>query len=126
MGGRGEAPLEGEQLAYAQSQEQRLANFIAGSDVLIIDCQYSTSDYERHVGWGHSSIEDSVALGVKAGVRRCFPFHYEPTYEDRELDSLIDSARQQVALLGSDMIVEGAREGVEVVLEPAKAGQAQT
>ena len=66
-------------------------NLAAGADLLIHDAQYTTEEYQKRVGWGHSAIRDAVAFATLAGARRFVPFHHDPTHDDAMLDC-IDSA----------------------------------
>lgn len=66
-------------------------NLAAGADLLIHDAQYTTEEYRKRVGWGHSAIWDAVAFAKLAGARRLVPFHHDPTHDDAMLDR-IDSA----------------------------------
>jgi phosphoribosyl 1,2-cyclic phosphodiesterase/ActR/RegA family two-component response regulator len=97
-------------------EDRALIDFIAGSDVLIIDSQYDAAEYEKHVGWGHSCIEDTVAHALQASVKRLFLFHHDPDHTDEKISHMVARARQVVARRGSNMIVEAAREGFELIL----------
>jgi ribonuclease BN (tRNA processing enzyme) len=59
-------------------------------DLLIHDAQYTTAEYDAHVGWGHSAIPDTIAFAAKAGVKQLVPFHHDPAHADRLLDLLFD------------------------------------
>ena len=48
--------------------------FIRDSDVLIMDSQYDAAEYEKHIGWGHSCMEDSVAFALQANAKRLDKF----------------------------------------------------
>ena len=65
----------------------------AGADVLIHDSQYTDEEYRAHVGWGHSSIPQTLALARSAGVRRLVTFHHDPDRSDEELDRILEEAR---------------------------------
>ncbi len=114
---RGPQPSE-EQLAFARQQDERLANFVRGSEVLILDSQYDASEYETHVGWGHSCMEDSVAFAVDAEVKRLFLFHHDPDHNDEKISRMVARAREIVEEIGGTLIVEAAREGLEITLAP--------
>ncbi|MEO5803440.1 MAG: response regulator [Verrucomicrobiota bacterium] len=111
-------PLSNEEQAFARQQDERLARFAHKSDVLILDAQYDAAEYETHVGWGHSCMEDSVAFALGAKVKRLFLFHHDPEHNDDKISRLVARARQLVEEKGSNLIVEAAREGFEVILEP--------
>jgi ribonuclease BN (tRNA processing enzyme) len=47
------AALEGE--TAAKEENDRILNFYRGADILIHDTQYTTKEFDKHLGWGHSS-----------------------------------------------------------------------
>jgi phosphoribosyl 1,2-cyclic phosphodiesterase len=57
-------------------------------DVLIHDSQYSAEEYERHVGWGHSSIDHVVHLANTAKVRQLVLYHHDPGHSDAMLEAM--------------------------------------
>jgi phosphoribosyl 1,2-cyclic phosphodiesterase len=83
-----------------------------GVDVLFHDAQYFEDEYADRIGWGHSSVADTVAFTRAVGARRAFLFHHEPKHSDGSLERLEDLAR---SLLGRDE-VRLAREGMVVEL----------
>lgn len=89
---------------------------IQGVDVLIHDAQYTAEEYAGRVGWGHSCVEAVVTLAARSGVRRLVLFHHDPDRDDGQLDVILAAARGQVMALGSAMIVDAAREGMEIRL----------
>jgi phosphoribosyl 1,2-cyclic phosphodiesterase/ActR/RegA family two-component response regulator len=103
-------------LEYARHQDQKLIEFIRNSDVLIADSQYDAQEYAAHVGWGHSCVDDSVTLALRAGVKHLYLFHHDPAHSDDKLAGMVRHAREFAAAQGGDLTIEAAREGVEVVL----------
>jgi phosphoribosyl 1,2-cyclic phosphodiesterase len=65
----------------------------AGADLLIHDSQYTDAEYADHVGWGHSSIDQTVAFAERAGVRRLITFHHDPSHSDADLETMHSVAR---------------------------------
>ncbi len=63
------------------------------ADVLLHDAQYHDHEYGAHVGWGHSSITDTMEFATKAGVRRVVLFHHDPYHDDDDLETLLAEAR---------------------------------
>jgi phosphoribosyl 1,2-cyclic phosphodiesterase len=59
-------------------------------DLLIHDAQFTSEEYPKYVGWGHSSIEHALAFARAAGVRRLAPFHHDPSHSDAILDRLYE------------------------------------
>jgi phosphoribosyl 1,2-cyclic phosphodiesterase len=64
-----------------------------GADVLVHDAQYADDEYDSHVGWGHSTIEQALAFAKAAGVRKLVTFHHDPSHDDACIDGLVDAAR---------------------------------
>ncbi len=92
------------------------AQFLHGSDILILDAQYTDEEYQRHIGWGHASVSSAVALALDAEVHRLLLFHHDPGHDDQMVDKMLESARALVAKSGQSMEVEAAQEGAEILL----------
>lgn len=101
---------------FARKQDIKLQEFIAGVDVVIADAQYDAQEYAAHVGWGHSCVDDVVDLAMAAKVKRLFLFHHDPDHSDTQIAHMLASARKQVTDAGSPLMVEAAREGMEIEL----------
>jgi len=80
----------------------------AGADLLIHDAQYTTEEYQKRVGWGHSSMRDAIAFATVAGARRFVPFHHDPTHDDAMLDCLDSVVRTGDLPFGFVAGTEGA------------------
>jgi phosphoribosyl 1,2-cyclic phosphodiesterase len=105
---------------FARERDHRLSEFIRGADVVIMDCQYDCTEYPKYVGWGHSCVDDSVALAVEAGVKHFYLFHHDPTHDDAKITAMVEDARALAVKLGGKIEIDAAREGLEVVLKAAK------
>jgi phosphoribosyl 1,2-cyclic phosphodiesterase len=99
-------------------EDRDLVDFIRDSDVLIMDSQYDAAEYEKHIGWGHSCVEDCVAFALHANVRRLFLFHHDPDHTDEQISRMVARARQMAARRRSSLMIEAAREGCELILAP--------
>jgi ribonuclease BN (tRNA processing enzyme) len=64
----------------------------AGADLLIHDAQYSSAEYLERVGFGHSSIKQSLQFAALAKVKELVIFHHDPAHSDEDLDQLIGEA----------------------------------
>ncbi|MGB9474283.1 MAG: MBL fold metallo-hydrolase [Candidatus Udaeobacter sp.] len=93
-----------------------LVEFLKGSDVLILDAQYTDAEYESHIGWGHGSVSSAVSLALDAEVNRLLLFHHDPSHDDAMVDAMVDDARRLIHESGKALEVAGAREGEELVL----------
>jgi phosphoribosyl 1,2-cyclic phosphodiesterase len=113
---------KGNQMSPEQAKETgadervALVEFLHGSDILILDAQYTDAEYERHVGWGHGSVSSAVSLALDAGVRKLLLFHHDPSHDDTMVDAMVDDARRLVRESGKELEVDGAREGEEMLL----------
>jgi phosphoribosyl 1,2-cyclic phosphodiesterase len=106
-----------EQAKKAATEERiGLVEFLKGSDILILDAQYTDAEYESHIGWGHGSVSSVVSLALDAEVRRLLLFHHDPSHDDTMVDAMVDEARRLIRESGKDLEVDGAREGEELVL----------
>jgi phosphoribosyl 1,2-cyclic phosphodiesterase/ActR/RegA family two-component response regulator len=110
---------------FARSENQKLADFVRGTDVLIMDAQYDCEEYKHHVGWGHGCLEAVVGLALQAEVKQLFLFHHDPEHDDARLTQMVARARQLVAEQKGALQVEAAREGavVELAVKGVKASQ---
>ena len=97
-------------------REAAFLEFIRDSDVLILDSQYEHAEYAEHKGWGHGCLEEVVELAIAANVRKFFLFHHDPDHDDARIASFVEKARQIAAARNSPILIEAAREGVEVIL----------
>ena len=80
----------------------------AGADLLIHDAQYTTEEYQKRVGWGHSSMRDAIAFATVAGAGRFVPFHHDPTHDDAMLDCIDSVVRTGDLPFGFVAGMEGA------------------
>jgi phosphoribosyl 1,2-cyclic phosphodiesterase len=108
---------------FAGTERAKMVEFLRDCDVAILDAQYTDEEYERHVGWGHSSLSSVVLLALDANVKRVLLFHHDPSHDDDMIDQMIEQARSLVSKSGKAMVIEGAREGVEILLEGELRGR---
>jgi len=80
----------------------------ANADLLVHDAQYTDDEYRQRVGWGHSSVRQTVTFAKRAGVRQLALFHHDPAHDDEWLDRLVDEARED----SGDLDLSAAQEGV--------------
>jgi phosphoribosyl 1,2-cyclic phosphodiesterase len=120
---------DGHSLVYLPDHEPAIGNDLSSisadwmsgydiarhADVLLHDAQYREHEYGAHVGWGHSSISDTVEFATKAGVERLLLFHHDPYHNDEELEQLLGEARAKWS--GSDDHVQLASESMIITLD---------
>ncbi|EMB21945.1 MBL fold metallo-hydrolase [Treponema denticola] len=73
-------------------RNEQNAEFYTDAEMLIIDAQYTLTDSILKEGWGHSTF--SVAIDFAAGwnIKSIALFHHEPTYHDKKVFSLKQTA----------------------------------
>jgi len=100
----------------APDWRKQMVDFVRGARVLIHDSTYTTEEYDHHRGWGHSTFEDSVELGLEAGVGTLVLFHHEPRRTDEQLDACLAECRALVKARGGALQVVAAAEGLTLTL----------
>jgi phosphoribosyl 1,2-cyclic phosphodiesterase/CheY-like chemotaxis protein len=107
---------------FAEHEDRKLVGFIEDAEVLIMDAQYESAEYQAHIGWGHACVDDVAGLAVRARVKQLFLFHHDPAHDDERVSRKVAHARQLVLTQGGDTLVEAAREGAEVKLRGQPLG----
>jgi phosphoribosyl 1,2-cyclic phosphodiesterase len=108
----------------AADQHAALVQFLRGSDILILDSQYTDQEYKTHIGWGHGSISSAVALALEAEVQTLSLFHHDPNHNDEMIDTMVESARELAIKGESHLEVAGTQQGSEILLEAKKIAAA--
>jgi phosphoribosyl 1,2-cyclic phosphodiesterase len=100
------------------TQQSQLDLALAGLDVLIADSSYTTAEYQTKLGWGHGTLEGSIAWGRRLGVKTLVCTHHEPERGDEALERAFSAALESSAALpgepGEPQFLL-AREGMELV-----------
>jgi phosphoribosyl 1,2-cyclic phosphodiesterase len=65
-----------------------LARFAHGASLIIHDAQYLPQDMPAKHGWGHSLVDEVLALGHKAEARALALHHHDPDRDDDALDAI--------------------------------------
>jgi phosphoribosyl 1,2-cyclic phosphodiesterase len=106
--------------AFAKLERSKLVEFLEGTDVLILDTQYTDEEYEKHIGWGHGSLSRVVSIAIDAKVKKLILFHHDPSHDDDMIDDMLERARLLVVESGQALDVEAGREGAEIWLSPKR------
>ncbi len=85
-----------------------------GATLLLHDAQYTEDEYAQRIGWGHSSIRQTVTFAAKTGAESTLLFHHDPAHTDDDLDAHCE--RAQELWQGDGPPPELAREGMEITL----------
>jgi phosphoribosyl 1,2-cyclic phosphodiesterase len=94
-----------------------LARFAAGTSLLIHDAQYVAADMPAKSGWGHSTVDQVLALGKDAGASTLALHHHDPERDDAALDVIAAAANAWTHEHAPAMRAMVAREGMSLVLQ---------
>ena len=94
---------------HTAEYEERLLEFVRGTDALIIDTNYLDDEYESKVGWGHSSVTQVANFAHRAEVKTLYPFHHDYAHDDDTIDRKFDQIQE--ILRSSDTEVVQPAEG---------------
>ena len=107
----------------ADTRQIALIDFVRELDLLILDTQFTETEYQRHITWGHGSLPESVALAINGNVRRLALFHHDPSHNDEQIDQMVEAARKLASR--TRLIVFGASENGTTVIESASSPTAE-
>ena len=105
-----EAAREGEEAA--KEENERIIQFYKNADILIHDTQYTAKEFEKRLGWGHSSYEYAIEAARKAKVKKLIFFHHDPNANDECLENLEAQYKAKVKNIKLEIIM--AREGQKI------------
>ncbi len=74
--------------------DQNILGLIAGADLVIYDSSYCDEEFERYIGWGHSTWQEGVRLCDAAGSKRLVIFHHDPSHDDSFMDRVAEAAEK--------------------------------
>jgi phosphoribosyl 1,2-cyclic phosphodiesterase len=69
-----------------------IARFAHGASLIIHDAQYVAGDMPGKRGWGHSQVDEVLALGRDAEARAIALHHHDPDRDDAALDAIAAGA----------------------------------
>ncbi|WP_407425635.1 MBL fold metallo-hydrolase [Treponema sp.] len=87
------------------------------ADALVLDSQYTVEEALRKENWGHSAFCYAIDFAIAWKVKKLYLFHHEPTYDDRKLNTIFESAKWYANYAsGSNLEIYLAQEGMEIDL----------
>ncbi len=92
-------------------EREAYVEFCRGAKLLIHDAQYTEREYERTLGWGHSTFRDAMDLALDAGARKLVMVHHDPDHTDDDLDRIADECALYLKSRGAALDFELCREG---------------
>jgi len=71
-------------LIYRPENARKVVELVHGSDLLFIEAGFLQQDAERAAAKYHLTARQAGELAKAAGAKNVIPFHFSPTYSDRE------------------------------------------
>lgn len=103
--------------SFINELNQEIVDFAAGCDLLVADAMYTADEYEKHRGWGHSSIMHVLDRAIAAKCRKLAIFHHDPLHNDAFMDKVHDDLMIEKRKRKADHLdIIIAQEGMEVNL----------
>lgn len=99
---------------YQSFVDEKTANILramAGVDVLIADCSYTSAEYLTKKGWGHGTFHSSIDYAKQAGAKVLYCTHHEPNRSDDALEAVFAQVLQHHPKQAGDPDYRLAREG---------------
>lgn len=99
-------------------RQTQLDAALAGLDIMIADSSYTAAEYQGKLGWGHGTLEGSIAWGRRLGVKTLVCTHHEPERSDDALETAFGAAlaANGVTATGGETTYLLSREGMELLL----------
>ena len=92
-------------------------SYFQGTQLLILDSQYTLGEAIEKYDWGHTSYSMAVELACELDVGNLVLFHHEPLYEDKKIWSIHQSAEwYRDRMADMDLKIFIAQEGLEFEL----------
>lgn len=64
---------------------QKIIEFFTDCNTLIHEAQYTPLEYQRRVGWGHSSVSNAALLCKYTNAKEWIVTHHDPKHTDEQL-----------------------------------------
>ncbi len=90
---------------YPDGIDETLIDLVRGADVMIYDATYTDDEYQRFVGFGHSTWQEAHRVADAAAVDKVILFHHDPAHDDDIMDQIAAAAAE--ARAGTETAREG-------------------
>jgi phosphoribosyl 1,2-cyclic phosphodiesterase/DNA-binding response OmpR family regulator len=100
---------------HVTGEDLRHVEFLRGADLVIHDAQFTPEEYDRKVGWGHSTGEYAARVCQLAEARTLALTHHDPERHDSDIDLIVQGLAVGLAA-ESSLRVFAAAEGQVLTL----------
>lgn len=111
----GDSGTEDEEMKEVVAEQNKaFFDFIRGSDLLVLDTQYTETEYPNRVGWGHGYTTINLEIVSKCDIKKWALFHHDPDRTDAAQKKIVEDLRQKGrdSKVGAEIF--GAMEGLVV------------
>ncbi|NGX38970.1 MAG: Response regulator MprA [Chlamydiae bacterium] len=95
---------------------QSIIDFFSTCDTLIHEAQFTPLEYQKRVGWGHSSISNATLLCKYAETKEWIITHHDPKHTDEELLDKLQLTQDILTDCNIDCRVEMAFDEMKIIL----------
>ncbi|WP_026491306.1 MBL fold metallo-hydrolase [Butyrivibrio sp. FC2001] len=92
----------------SEEPDNKIVEFAKGADLLLCDAQYTREEYDKRIGYGHSTPEMASKLSGLAGVKQTLFIHHDPFRDDKAIHNLERKTQ--------DKNIRFARAGEKIIL----------
>ncbi len=115
LGFHGNPSALGKDHPLIQAQEDMI-RFFKNCDLFIHEAQYTPLEYQKRVGWGHSSISNASILAKYAAVKEWIVTHHDPKHTDADLLQKLELHKEILAEAHIRCNVQMAFDGMTIPL----------
>lgn len=105
---------------FVEDLSDELVRFVEGANILIHDTQYFPEEYERKRTWGHSPLDYTVDIAIRAKIKKLVLFHHDPDHDDDTIHKMVQQSRDLLKRNNNGIVCEAAREGAIIELISGK------
>jgi phosphoribosyl 1,2-cyclic phosphodiesterase len=99
------------------TKNEENSSFFENADLVVLDSQYTLGEAIKKYNWGHSAFSMGVDFAANWGIKHLVLFHHDPTYDDRKLFNILQSARWYTDRMNIKGVkISLALEGMEISL----------
>ncbi len=96
---------------------RKIMDFVADSDILIAEAQYTNEEYRTKIGWGHSSVSSACLLAKLGRIRDWVVVHHDPQHDDFFVEEKLGLMKQVCRHLGFACEIRGGFDGMVEYLD---------
>lgn len=91
----------------------KIIDFVKDVDIFISEAQYHNDEYQKKIGWGHSSISNASLFAKLGNVKRWIVTHHDPMHDDSILQKKLDITKQTLKSINHPIPISNAFDGLQ-------------